>query len=61
MSREVAGEVGRRELEELLRLVRLAGFSKVQGYLLGRPCNLDELHASAEGRARTIGLAEHRV
>ena len=49
------------ETEDQLRLVRLAGFSKVQGYLLGRPGNLDELHASAESRARTIGLVEHRV
>ncbi|HIG21333.1 EAL domain-containing protein [Henriciella sp.] len=34
------------ETEDQLRLVRLAGFSKVQGYLLGRPAPIEDLDAS---------------
>lgn len=34
------------ETEAQLRLVRLAGFSKVQGYLLGRPAPIADLDAS---------------
>lgn len=34
------------ETEDQLRLVRLAGFNKVQGYLLGRPAPIEDLDAS---------------
>lgn len=44
------------ETEDQLRLVRLAGFSKVQGYLLGRPGRLRDLEVS--GGQRGLAAAQ---